>query len=181
MRQDAGVSEHRPSRGQHRRSTGPEPDEELIRALHATHAAPLYAFVLRLVGGDRDRAQDVVRETLLTAWRETERLERGPGALRPWLVSVARRIALGPSGGRAPAPVPEPGEVDGALRMMAVCDALADLTESHREALTATYFSGRTAAQAAQELGVPAQEVRTRAFYALRRLKIALEERGVSS
>ncbi|CAM5527654.1 RNA polymerase sigma factor [Streptomyces abikoensis] len=45
------------------------PDEDLMRALYEEHAGPLLAFVLRLVDGDRQRAEDVVQETLLRAWR----------------------------------------------------------------------------------------------------------------
>jgi RNA polymerase sigma-70 factor (ECF subfamily) len=43
--------------------------EELVRALYEEHAAPLLAFVQRLMGGDRSLAEDIVQETLLRAWR----------------------------------------------------------------------------------------------------------------
>ena len=39
-----------------------------MQALYAEHARPLLAFVLRLTRGDRQRAEDVVQETLLRAW-----------------------------------------------------------------------------------------------------------------
>src|SRR4051794_9464527 len=44
-------------------------DEALMRPLYAEHAGPLLTFVLRLTGGDRQRAEDIVQETLLRAWR----------------------------------------------------------------------------------------------------------------
>src|SRR5436190_6501998 len=47
-------------------------DEELLRALHDEYAGALWSFVVHLTGGDRTRAQDVVQETLLRAWRHPE-------------------------------------------------------------------------------------------------------------
>ena len=57
----------------------------------------------------------------------------------------------------------------------------APLREAHREALIATYFGGRTVNEAAEELGLPPGTVRSRVFYALRALRNALEERGVTT
>ena len=46
-----------------------------MRALYAEHAGPLFAFALRLTAGDRQRAEDVVQETLLRAWRNAHKLD----------------------------------------------------------------------------------------------------------
>ena len=62
-----------------------------------------------------------------------------------------------------------------------VADALASLAPAHREALMHTYYAGRTVTEAAVVLGVPAGTVKSRLFYGLRALKLALEERGVTS
>jgi RNA polymerase sigma-70 factor (ECF subfamily) len=64
---------------------------------------------------------------------------------------------------------------------MTLSDALEDLTPAHREVLIETYFKGRTVTEAAETLGIPSGTVRSRVFYALRSMKLALEERGVSA
>ncbi|KUJ65054.1 RNA polymerase subunit sigma [Streptomyces albus subsp. albus] len=167
------------------------PDDELIRALYQEHAGPLFAFVLRLVAGDRHRAEDVVQETLLRAWRHADQLQRATGSVRPWLVTVARRIVIDGHRSRLsrpqevdPAPLeamPAADEIDRALRLMTISDALGDLTDAHREALIETYFKGRTVSEAAEVLRVPPGTVRSRVFYALRSLRLSLEERGVTA
>src|SRR6185369_12797073 len=70
-------------------------EESLLRHLYADHAGPLLGFVLRLTNGDRQRAEDIVQETILRAWRNAHKLNaHGERSLRPWLVTVARRIAI---------------------------------------------------------------------------------------
>ncbi|WP_035805158.1 sigma-70 family RNA polymerase sigma factor [Kitasatospora mediocidica] len=185
MRQDGVVTEESPA------GRGADTDEELMRALYQEHAGPLFGFVLHLVGGDRQRAEDVVQETLVRAWRNADRLDVAAGSVRPWLVTVARRIVIDnhrrgaarpPETDAAPLELlPAEDELDRALRLMTITDALGALTRAHREVVVETYLKGRTVGEAAVELGVPAGTVKSRLFYALRSLKLALEERGVTS
>jgi RNA polymerase sigma-70 factor (ECF subfamily) len=44
--------------------------------------------------------------------------------------------------------------------------------------LLETFYQGRSVTEAAAVLGIPAGTVRSRTFYALRALRLALEERG---
>ncbi|MFD0342029.1 sigma-70 family RNA polymerase sigma factor [Streptomyces sp. NPDC127117] len=217
MRKDAAVAGDRPHRARHRGEQPPSPapppdpatpssmsapslsspspsaapDEELMRALYREHAGPLFAYVLRLVAGDRQRAEDVVQETLIRAWKNAGRLGGATGSVRPWLVTVARRIVIdGHRSRRArppevdPSPleaVPAEDEMEKALWLMTLSEALDDLTTAHREALVETYFKGRTVNEAAEVLGIPSGTVRSRVFYALRSMKLALEERGITA
>ena len=61
----------------------PEHAVALMQQLHDEHAAALWGYCLRLTGQDRARAEDVVQETLLRAWRNHDRLDesRGLGAV----------------------------------------------------------------------------------------------------
>jgi RNA polymerase sigma-70 factor (ECF subfamily) len=166
-------------------------DEAALRRLWDDHAGVLFAFVLRLTGGDRGRAEDVVQETLLQAWRHPEALDPSRGPVRPWLMTVARRVAIDHYRARRARPdevgddgLPEPAADDGidaALDRWLITDALGTLTPEHREALVHTYYAGRTVTEAAVVLGIPPGTVKSRVFYALRALRLALEERGVAT
>jgi RNA polymerase sigma-70 factor, ECF subfamily len=163
-------------------------DEALVRALYAEHAAALLRFTLRMTDGDRQRAEDIVQETLLRAWLHPEAIAERPA--RPWLFAVARNLAIDAHRARKARPrevaegalslVPVPDEADRVLESWAVADALAALRPDHRQVLLETYYRGRSVAEAATVLGVPAGTVKSRAFYALRALRLALEERGLA-
>ena len=120
-------------------------EDTLVRMLYEEHAGPLLMFVLRLTGGDRQRAEDIVQETLLRAWRNAHRLgAQGQQSLRPWLVTVARRIAIDDHRSTSARP-PETydrelesfpstaDDTDRVLQLMTVTDALKTLSQSHRE------------------------------------------------
>ena len=163
-------------------------DESLVRELYAEHAAPLLRYVLRMTDGDRQRAEDIVQETLFRAWQHPEAIAERPA--RPWLFAVARNLAVDAHRARKARPlevgegalelVPVPDEADRVLESWAVADALATLRPEHRRVLLETYYLGRSVAEAAVVLGIPAGTVKSRAFYALRALKLALEERGLA-
>jgi RNA polymerase sigma-70 factor (ECF subfamily) len=170
-------------------------DELLVRQLYAEHAGPLLSFVLRLIGGDRQRAEDIVQETLLRAWRHAHKLTTHPErSLRPWLVTVARRIAIDSyrGGGSHPREVYDhdldldvgastgASEPDRVVNALVVSQALRAISRSHREILVETYFNGCTVAEAAKHLRIPLGTAKSRVYYALRALRDALEQRGVA-
>ncbi len=77
--------------------------------------------------------------------------------------------------------VPAVDEIEHALDSWLVADAMSSLSGDHRAVLVETYYRGRSVAEAAAVLGIPPGTVKSRTFYALRALKLALEERGVTS
>ncbi|GAA2903998.1 RNA polymerase sigma factor [Actinoplanes cyaneus] len=172
--------------------TGASHEDTLVKLLYEEHAGPLLMFVLRLTGGDRQRAEDIVQETLLRAWRNAHRLgAQGQQSLRPWLVTVARRIAIDEhrSANARPAETYDrelesfpttSDETDRVLQSMTVSDALRQLSHSHREILIETYFRGRTVPEAAESLNLPLGTAKSRVYYALRALRTALQQRGVT-
>jgi RNA polymerase sigma-70 factor (ECF subfamily) len=57
-----------------------------------------------------------------------------------------------------------------------VVAALGRLTQEHRDALRECYFRGSSVAQAAHALEIPHGTVKSRTYYALRALRLAIEE-----
>jgi RNA polymerase sigma-70 factor (ECF subfamily) len=164
-------------------------EERLLRALYERHARPLLAYVQRMVRGDRQLAEDIVQETLLRAWQHAGELtvERA----RPWLFTVARRLIIDAERSRQVRPqqthavsVEEsatPDELDAALDACLLADALDALTPPHREVIVEGFYRGRSTREIAARLNIPDGTVRSRMFYALRALRLALLERGVHS
>jgi RNA polymerase sigma-70 factor (ECF subfamily) len=166
-------------------------DETALRELYDGHAGALLAYAIRLTGGDRGRAEDVVQETLLRAWRHRDALDESRGPLRPWLFTVAHHVAIDAYRARAARPaevgdavlesMPSADDLDARLDRLLISDALMALSAEHRGVLVETYYRGRSVAEAAEVLGVPPGTVKSRTFYALRALKLALAERGVTT
>ena len=169
----------------------PGSQEALMQQLHDEHAAALWGYCLRLTGHDRARAEDVVQETLLRAWRNLDVLHSSRGSVRGWLYLVARNIVIDEwrtkrSQSEYPmGEVPEIGaqddRTDQVLQAWVVADALTKLSEDHRAVLLACYYRGLSVSEAAARLGVPPGTVKSRTHYALRALKLALEEMGAGA
>nr|WP_220446789.1 sigma-70 family RNA polymerase sigma factor [Nonomuraea deserti] len=162
-----------------------------MSALYREYHRPLLAFVIRLTAGDRQWAEDVVQETMIRAWRSAERLDPDAVSLMPWLATVARRIVIDDRRRRDARPqesgdgqlesMSVPDEMEGLLRQVVVSEALKALSPAHREILNETILRDRSVNDAAQALGIPVGTVKSRVYYAVRALRIALEERGVTA
>lgn len=165
-------------------------DEARLRELYDEHGTALLGFAMRLSGGDRGRAEDIVQETLVRAWRNPDALDAARGPIRPWLFTVAHRVAIDAHRARSARPVevgdsvialiPAADGLDEHLDRLLIADALQALSLDHRRVLIETYFQGRSVDEAAKRLGVPPGTVKSRTYYALRALKLALAERGVT-
>jgi RNA polymerase sigma factor (sigma-70 family) len=146
-------------------------------------------FVLRLTGGDKQHAEDVVQETMIRAWREARRLDLNEASLMPWLTTVAKRIVIDDHRRKQARPaeagdemlphLPAPDETTATLQRLMVIEALKELSHAHREVLNETILRDRTVNQAAEALGLPVGTVKSRVYYALRALQVILAERGV--
>jgi RNA polymerase sigma-70 factor, ECF subfamily len=180
---------HRRTRAGSEETAISDHDAQLLRALHDEHAEALYAHALRLVNGDRQRAEDLVQETLLRAWRHPESLDPQRGSVRSWLFTTARNLAIDAWRRRnsrvsevvtdAPPDRVSGDDADRAVESWLVAEALARLSRAHREVLVECFYLGHSVAEAAVRLGVPTGTVKSRTYYALRSLRLALEELGV--
>lgn len=69
--------------------------EHELAALQREHGRPLFALLLRLSDGDRQRAEDLLQETFVRAWQHPEALRADAfDSVRPWLLTVGRRLAI---------------------------------------------------------------------------------------
>jgi RNA polymerase sigma-70 factor (ECF subfamily) len=164
-----------------------EREEDLLRALHDQHARALWAYVVRLTNGDSGRAEDIVQETLLRAWRHPQVLDQSQGSARAWLFTVARRIVIDDWRSRRARPeviTEAPPELsvadtsDRAVDAMIITAAMGRLSPDHRAVLLECYHRGASVAEAAETLGVRPGTVKSRTHYALRALRVALQEMG---
>ncbi|MFI9005934.1 sigma-70 family RNA polymerase sigma factor [Actinosynnema sp. NPDC053489] len=145
------------------------------------HGTALLAYATRLCRGDRHRAEDVVQETWMRAWRNLDRLTEDRGSVRGWLFRVAHNVAVDQHRHRQARPaevelpdtdptlVPEPD--DQVLQRIVVGAALSALPARHRATLVHVYFADRTAAATARALDIPLGTVKSRLHNALRTLR----------
>ncbi len=168
-----------------------DPEAAMMRGLYDEHAAALWRYALRLTG-DRARAEDVVQETLLRAWRHPDVTADVDRSARAWLFTVARNMIIDERRSarfRHETGVPEPervadraspDEVDTALNRILLSTALSQLSDEHRAVIRRAYYQGWTTAQIAADLQIPEGTVKSRLHYAVRALRLGLQEMGVS-
>jgi RNA polymerase sigma-70 factor, ECF subfamily len=161
----------------------PAADEESIRAVWHEHGGALTRFALKLTLGDRQRAEDIVQETLVRAWRHPE-VASNAKLIRPWLFTVTRHVAIDMWRARSrceevmddqSADRPDPAEpIEQAMIALDVRAALAQLSIEHREVIVGMYYQSRSVVELAERLGIPEGTVKSRAYYGLRQLKRVL-------
>jgi RNA polymerase sigma-70 factor, ECF subfamily len=153
-----------------------------MRALYEVNASSLMRTTLGWTRGDRQAAEDLVQETMLRAWRNLDTLHDDPRTVRPWLLTVSRRLAIDSLRARAIRPVEVEDEslawiagvaepFEQVLDREVLREALHDLSAVHRATLVQVYFLNRSVRQAAQVLGVPEGTVKSRTYNALRALR----------
>ncbi|WP_344617513.1 sigma-70 family RNA polymerase sigma factor [Dactylosporangium salmoneum] len=159
-----------------------------MAGVYEAHADALYRFLLRLTLGQAELAEDHLQETLLRAWRHRDALSTDIAEVRPWLFTVARRIATDAARARVTRPAEITGvdlaahlaDDDPIERAIARCDiraALTELSPDHRQILVELYLRGSSTTEAAATLGLHEGTVKSRTYYARRALRAVLERK----
>jgi RNA polymerase sigma-70 factor, ECF subfamily len=154
-----------------------------------SYRLPLVGFVLPLVNGDVQAAEDVVQETMLRGWQHAGELN--PDHAGSWLHTVARNIAISAYHRRRRARPPEvpldentlPTAGDGVDQMVdswLVAQALNSISAEHRAVIVELFYQRRPVAEVAALLAIPEGTVRSRCFYGLRALRSQLEKLGIT-
>jgi RNA polymerase sigma-70 factor (ECF subfamily) len=158
-----------------------------LRAAWSAHADELFGYARRVLA-DQGAAEEALQETFLRAWRAADRYDP-TRPLRPWLFAILRNVVVDEARSRGVRPQPqdaitqdrleEPGDpLDLALDAWLVEEALRRIRPEHRVVIVETYYRGRPYAEVAADLGIPEGTARSRVFYGLRALRLALEEMG---
>ena len=162
-------------------------DKLAMQALFARHRASVYRWLLRFVGNETV-AEDLLSDVFFDVWQQAGRFE-GRAAVTTWLLSIARFKALSARRRRTHAELDEtieatvPDSADNpeiALqkksRSELVRTALMTLSPDHREIIDLVYYHEKSVEDCALILGIPAATVKTRLFYARKKLADQVQE-----
>lgn len=165
-------------------------DRAAMRTLYGRHSTRVLRFLIRLVR-DQSRAEDLMSDVFFDVWRQASRFE-GRSSVSTWILSIARFKAL--SAMRRPGErelEPEVAEavedeadtpeinVQKASKASALRRCLGQLSAEHREVVDLVYYHEKSVEEASQILGVPAATVKTRMFYARKRLAELMAAAGL--
>jgi RNA polymerase sigma-70 factor, ECF subfamily len=164
--------------------------EDAARSLYRSYGGELFGFAFNRLG-DRGLAEEVVQEVFTRVWRHADAFDVAKGSLRTWLYGIARNAIVDCERHRArrlpPARFgpdedePAGGEpMEQALLRWQVQHALERLSPEHREVLRLGHFGGLSVKEIAAETGVAPGTVKSRTYYALQSLRLALDEMEVA-
>jgi len=152
-----------------------------MRTLFARYRIPLYRWLLRIVR-DETAAEDLLSDVFLDVWRQAASF-KGRASVSTWLLAIARYKALSARRARSnaeldariAATVPDPADDPEASlqkknRSQVLRDSLASLSPEHGEVIDLVYYHGRSVKEVADIVGIGEATVKTRMFYARRKL-----------
>jgi RNA polymerase sigma-70 factor (ECF subfamily) len=164
-------------------------DRAAVRLLFMRHHARIYRFVARQTGSEM-MADDIANEVFLELWRQAPGFE-GRSEVSTWLLGIARFKALSLLRKKkedwidheAAAAVPDSADTpevvtmkeDKAAALRRFVDALP---EEHRVVIDLAYYHGQSVSEIGEVLDIPVATVKTRMFYARKKLGEALKAAG---
>jgi RNA polymerase sigma-70 factor (ECF subfamily) len=161
---------------------------EAVRALYRNYSSELFGFALNALG-ERGIAEEVVQEVFTRAWRHAESYDAARASVRTWLYQIARhaiidarrRAAVRPALAlHEPAGEPEEtSSIEQAMLGWQVATALERLSPEHRQMIRLAHFQGLTMREISERCALPLGTVKSRTWYALRSLRLVLEELGI--
>jgi len=165
-------------------------DRVAMQVLFARHHVKVYRFVLRLVGNPAT-AEDLISEVFLDVWRQAARFE-ARSQVSTWLLAIARFKALSVLRKRPEEELDE--EKAAAIEDHAddpevaaqkkdkseiLRKCLTGLSPEHRGIIDLVYYHEKSVEEVAEIVGIPEATVKTRMFYARKKLAELLKNSGV--
>jgi RNA polymerase sigma-70 factor, ECF subfamily len=165
-------------------------DRLAMQVLFARHHVRVYRFILRLVRNEAT-AEDLISEVFLDVWRNAAKFE-ARSAASTWLLGIARFKALSALRRRSEEELDEEmaeqieDQADDPEAALAKKDkgallrqCLTALSAEHREVIDLVYYHEQSVEEVAKIVGIPEATVKTRMFYARKKLSELLKEQGV--
>src|SRR5690242_4753250 len=165
-------------------------DRLAMQVLYARHHVRVYRFVLRLVRNE-STAEDLISEVFLDVWRQANKFE-GRAAVSTWLLAIARFKALSALRRKPEAELDE--ETAEAIedttdtpevalqkkdKSEVIKECLTQLSPDHREIIDLVYYHEKSVEEVAEIVGIPEATVKTRMFYARKKLGELLQAQGI--
>ncbi len=165
-------------------------DRLAMQVLFARHHVRVYRFALRLVRNEAT-AEDLISEVFLDVWRQAGKFE-GRSAVSTWLLAITRFKALSvlrrkpeeeldeataeaiEDTSDTPEVALEKKEKGEVLRK-----CMEALSAEHREIIDLVYYHEKSVEEVAEIVGIPEATVKTRMFYARKRLAELLKAQGM--
>ena len=161
-----------------------------MQVLFARHHVRVFRFVLRLVR-DEAAAEDLISEVFLDVWRQAGRFE-GRAQVSTWLLAIARFKALSALRRKPEQELDEDAAEaiedtsdtpDVTLQKketgVVIRECLTSLSAEHREIIDLVYYHEKSVEEVAEIVGIPEATVKTRMFYARKKLAELLKARGI--
>jgi RNA polymerase sigma-70 factor (ECF subfamily) len=151
-----------------------------MQTLFARHRVAVYRWLLRLVN-DEALAEDLLSEVFLDVWRQAATFE-ARASVSTWLLAIARYKAISARRRRVEAElddlalsVADPADgadlvLENKTRADLLRGCLARLSPEHREVIDLVYYHDKSVKEVARIIGIPEAAVKTRMFYARKKL-----------
>ena len=165
-------------------------DQLALRTLIGRHQVRLYRFLMRLVR-DEAMAEELTNEVFMEVWRNASRYE-GRSQVGTWLLSIGRNRAISRLRKRrefswdedAAAEIADDDddpEVTAQKRDKAAAlrRCLEGLSNEHREIVDLVYYQEKSVGEVAEIVGIPENTVKTRLFYARKKLSELMQTQGI--
>jgi RNA polymerase sigma-70 factor (ECF subfamily) len=157
-----------------------------LRTLYRRYSGELYGFACNALG-DPELAEEVVQDVFTSVWRHANSFDPARASFRTWLYALTRNRIVDLRRRAAARPqLAEDGdglelaELDESLEQASlqwqVGAALARLSPEHREVIRLAHFESLSLREVADAVGLPLGTVKSRCYYALRHLRLVLDE-----
>lgn len=164
-------------------------DRAALRLLFTRHHPRVFRFVARQTRSEAV-ADEVANEVFLELWRQAPQFE-GRSEVSTWLLGIARFKALSSLRKRKEewlddddaAAVPDNADTPEVITMKqdkgaALRRCVDGLAEEHRSVIDLAYYHGKSVTEIGEVLDIPVATVKTRMFYARKKLGEALKAAG---